>query len=126
MAGLNECFAEAELVVTDAPSEIGIIGRIRGVGFYHDFGLHPRPFGTVPWVQPVVDKDQFRVGFRFISQAVFGAGSGGLECNLLPAFAVQTVPGAKISVKFKPAQLVLQLPDLYIRLSAEAPRRVRR
>jgi hypothetical protein len=61
----------------------------------------------VPWVQPVVDKDQFRVGFRLISQAVFGAGSGGLECNLLPAFAVQTVTGAKISVEFEGAELFL-------------------
>ena len=88
VAGLNKGFTEAKLIVTGAPGEIGIVGRVRGVGFNHHLGLHPRLVGIVLRVQPVVDKDQFRVGFRFIPQSVFGPSPRGLKCNLLPAQAV--------------------------------------
>jgi len=33
VAGLNKGFTEAKLIVTGAPGEIGIVGRVRGVGF---------------------------------------------------------------------------------------------
>ena len=68
--------------------------------------------GTLIWIQPIVDKDEFPVGFRFIAQAVFRARPGGLEGNLLPTLTVQAVAGAKISVEFKGANLFLQLRDL--------------
>src|SRR5260370_19838258 len=88
VARLDKSFAEAELVITDAPVEICIIGGVRGVSFYHHLGLHPRLVETVFRVQPVVDKDQFPIGFRFTSEAVFGCRPRRLEPSLLPSRSV--------------------------------------
>jgi hypothetical protein len=92
---------------------------------YHDLCLHPRLIGIVIGVQPIVDKDEFSVGFRFISQAIFGASSRSFERNLLATHAVETVTGAKISVEFKAAQLFLQLRDLSVCLAQEVICRLR-
>jgi hypothetical protein len=88
VAGLNERFTQAELIVADTIREICITSGIRGVSLDHDFCLHPRLVGIVIGVQPVVDKNEFPVGFGFVSQAVFRAGIGSLEGDLFPALAV--------------------------------------
>ena len=76
-------------------------------------------------VQPVVDKDELAVGFRFVSQAVLGAGPRSLKRNLLAAGAVQAVARAKISVEFETAHLLLQLLDLLIGLPQQVICRLR-
>ena len=126
MAGLNESFAKAELIVTGPKRKIRVTRRIRGIGLDHGLSLHPGLIRTALRIQPVVDKDQFPVSFRFISQAVFRISPGSLKSNLLPALAVQTVSRAKISMEFKATQLFVQLFDLYVRLSEEVIRRFRR
>ena len=49
------------------------------------------------------------------SQTVFGAGARGLECNLLSAYTIQTVTGAKISVKLEGTYLFLKFSDFLVR-----------
>src|SRR5271170_1928952 len=88
VTGFNKGFAQPELIVAGAVREIRITGRIRGVGLDHGFCLYPRLVGTVVWVEPVVNKDQFSVSFCFVSQAILRARSRGLEGHLLPALAV--------------------------------------
>ena len=70
-------------------------------------------------VHPVVDEDQLAVSLRFVSQAVFGAGSRRLESDLLPAHTIQTVTRPKITVEFKRPDLFLKLLDSLIGLSQQ-------
>src|SRR5262249_46971813 len=41
VAGLNEGFAQPELVITDAVGKTGKVGGVRSVGLDHKLGLHP-------------------------------------------------------------------------------------
>lgn len=58
-------------------------------------------------------------GRSFVPQPVFCSRARGLECDLLPAFAVYSISGAEISMKFETAQLLLYVSKLGFRLLQE-------
>ena len=108
-------FPQTKLVVADAVVEVRVAGRIRRVRLEHDLSLEPGLIGIVVGVYPVVNKNEFAVGFSFVSQPVLGSSARCLKGNLLTALAVQAIPRSKISVKFERAQLLLQSCNLGFR-----------
>ena len=77
-------------------------------------------------VHPVVDEDQFRIGFRFVPQAILCHSPGRFKRNLLAADAVQTGAGAKIPVKLERRFPLLEFIYLFVRLFQKVIRRFRR
>ena len=68
-------------------------------------------------IHPVIDKDQFRVGIRFISQTVLGLCPRRFKGDLLSAFAVQSETRTKVSVEFEGTLTFLQFRYFFIGLS---------
>src|SRR6185436_2872522 len=93
VAGLNEGFTHANLVIANTARKICKTGGVAGVAFDHELRLYPGFILFVLGVDPVVYKNELAICFRFISQTVFGISSRGLKRDLLPAPAVQTVTG---------------------------------
>src|ERR1700752_4553896 len=101
IANLNKRLSQAELIVTNSQGKICVISGVGGVGLNQKFCFHPKFICIVIRVQPVINKDELRVCFRFIPQTVFRISSRSLKCDLLSVSAIQTVTGTKISVEFK-------------------------
>src|SRR5262249_18209761 len=107
VASLYESFAQAELVVPDSSQEVRITGGIGGIGLEHHLRPHPCFVAVVVRVQPVVDKDELAVRFRFVAQAVFGIRAGSLECYLLPTLAIEAITRTEIAVELEALHLLL-------------------
>src|SRR5271165_3620342 len=114
VAHSNERLAKTVLVVANAIRKARITLRVRSVGFYHELSLHPRAIGPVFGVDPIVDQDQFGIGFGLIAQTEFGFRPRRLEGNLLSTHAVETVTGTEVPVEFEYAHFFLQFLDLRI------------
>src|SRR5262252_1540276 len=98
VAGLYEGFTHADLVIANTAAKICITGRVAGVAFDHKLCLDPGFIPVVFRVNPVVDKDELGICFRFISQTVLGISSRGLKRDLLTAPAVEPITGTKVPV----------------------------
>src|SRR5258708_6782993 len=88
IARLHERLANSELVAAGSARRRSKIFGIRRIGLNQKLAPEPRLVGVVIRIHPIIDKDQFRVCHRSISQPVFGLSPRRFECNLLAASAV--------------------------------------
>jgi hypothetical protein len=105
---------QAVLIGSRSIADRAIVLGIRCVGLNHQLSPEPGVVGVMVRVYPIVNKDQFRVGFHFVSWSVLGFGSRRLKRNLLPADAIQPITRAKVSVKLEGAFPLLKLLDLFV------------
>src|SRR5438132_725878 len=91
IASPNKDFSQTKLIVAGGVIKIGVAGGVRGICFQHDLGMKPGLIGVVVRIHPIVNKDEFPVGFSFVSKAVFCARTGRLECDLLSTFTIYSI-----------------------------------
>src|SRR5262249_43828168 len=103
----------------DSLWEVRIAGGIRGIGLEHHFRPHPGLVAVVIRVQPIVDKYELSVRFRFVAQAVFRIRAGSLECYLLSALAIEAITRTEVAVELEALHLLLEFFNLCVCLPKE-------
>src|SRR5262249_1296971 len=106
---------KAKLIVARAIREVCVACRVGCIRLHHELGLHPCFVRIVLRIQPVIDKNEFSVSFRLVTQPIFSACARRLKRDLLPSGTVQAVTRPKVSVKFEAVYLFFQLRNLRIR-----------
>src|SRR6185295_6769292 len=98
VAAAHKGFPQTKLVISRVPRKICVARVVSSVRLDHHFRLQPRFVVAVIRVQPVVDEDEFSVGFCFVAQAIFRIRAGGLKRDLRSALAVKAISRTEIAV----------------------------
>src|SRR5262249_44386935 len=77
----NESLSQAKLIVAYGVAKVGVTGGIAGIGLNHHLSMKPGLVDVVVGIHPIVDEDEFAVGFSFVTQAILRSRPRSLECD---------------------------------------------